>query len=83
MRTIGSVDSQLLIEAFVVGLMVVVVGLIIHTILVKVKPDLVGANCEGWNKHHIMEICLFLTGAATHLAAEFSGLNQWYVNQYK
>ena len=41
MRAIGTVDSELLIEAFVVGLMVVVVGLIVHFLVKRAKPDLV------------------------------------------
>ena len=82
MRAIGTLDSKLLIEAFVVGIMVVIVGLIVHFLIKKAKPDLIDKSCENWNKNHIMEICLFLTGAFTHVLSEFSGLNQWYVKQY-
>jgi hypothetical protein len=82
MRAIGTLDSGLLIEAFVVGIMVVVIGLIVHFLLKKAKPDLIDERCKDWNKNHIMEICLFLTGAFTHIVSEFGGLNQWYVNKY-
>ena len=45
MRTIGTLDSDLLIEAVVVGLMVVVVGLIVHFLIKKVKPSMLPADC--------------------------------------
>ena len=82
-RQIGTLDGKLLVEAFVVGLLVVIVGLIVHFAIKKIKPDLCPRDCAGWNANHIMEISLFLTGALTHLVCEFSGVNQWYVNQYK
>ena len=41
MRTIGTLDSELLVESAVVGLLVVVVGLIVHFPIKKAKPDLV------------------------------------------
>ena len=62
-------------EAFVVGLVVLIVGLMVHMLLKRVKPDMVPRECADWNKHHMMELCLFLTGALSHLLFEFTGLN--------
>ncbi len=82
-RQIGTPDCQLLVEAAVVGLLVVVVGLIVHFLVNKARPQQTPDHCKDWNKNHIMEICLFITGAMTHIVCEYSGVNQWYVNQYK
>ena len=81
-REIGTVDSKLAVESVVVGILVVLIGLIVHAIVNKVKPDQTPAECQNWNQNHIMEICLFLTGAATHMVCDLSGINQWYVNRY-
>lgn len=82
-RKIGTLDGKLLAEAVFVGLLVVIVGLIVHFLINKVRPQQTPDHCRDWNKNHIMEICLFVTGAFTHLICEFSGVNKWYVNQYK
>ena len=35
-------------------------------------------GCREWNKNHIMEISLFLTGFIAHIIFELFGLNNWY-----
>ena len=73
---------KLFLEAFVVGIMTIVIGTIIISILVglilkkinifSVKlPDI----CIDWNNFYIMEICLFFTGFILHLLCELFGIN--------
>ena len=81
-RVIGTLDRGLLMEAIVVGLLIVIVGVLVHMLIKKVKPDMLPRECAEWNKHHIMELCLFMTGAFVHVISEFSGINQKYVDKY-
>lgn len=69
---------KLLIEAFIVGIATVVIGTIVGFIIGRsISVDL-PKLCKEWNKNHIMEIALFLTGACVHLLCEASGINSWY-----
>lgn len=69
---------KILIEALVVGILIVIIGTIITYLLGNMfKVDLPPV-CKDWNKNYIMEISLFLTGFLTHLAFEFMGANKWY-----
>ena len=70
-------NIRLLIEAVVVGIITVVVGYIIIWILSYFNKDAKDINKE-WNKNHIMELVLFLTGVCIHLLCEVSGINSWY-----
>ena len=81
-RRIGTLDSGLLIEACIVGLIVVIVGVLVHMLVKNVKPVMLPKECSEWNKHHIMEISLFLTGAFTHVICELTGINQFYIDKY-
>jgi uncharacterized membrane protein HdeD (DUF308 family) len=56
---------KLLIEAFVVGIVMVVVGAIVKNV-----------NFQ-WKTYNT-EITLFLTGVFAHLLFEFTGFNKWY-----
>jgi len=71
--------TQLLIEATIVGLATVLVGVCIQELLkkttLKVKCE---TPCE-WNKNYIREIGLFLTGFMMHIIFEMLGANEWYV----
>ena len=58
-------SMKLLIEAFVVGIVMVVVGGIVKNV-----------NFQ-WKTYNI-EITLFLTGVFAHLLFEFTGFNKWY-----
>jgi len=69
---------QILIEAGIVGIMTVIVGSLVGFILSKIVSSDLPAECQKWNKFHIMEISLFLTGVIIHLVCEFGGLNKWY-----
>ena len=69
---------MLLVEALVVGVITVIIGLIVGAFVapgLSVKlPDV----CESWNEKHVMEISLFLTGFLAHIFFEFTGANKWY-----
>ena len=81
-RKIGTLDATLITEAAMVGIIVVIMGVIVYMIMCKLKPELVPKECADWNKNHCMEMCLFATGALTHIVCEFSGINQKYVDKY-
>jgi small basic protein len=66
--------NALITEAIVIGIMTVVVG----TVIGKIFQTEVPSQCKDWNKNHVMEISLFLTGAAIHLLCEYFGVNKWY-----
>ena len=69
---------KLLIEALFSGIIVVIVGSIIGYGLGKVMGVDLPKICKEWNKNHIMELSLFLTGFFTHILCEFSGINKIY-----
>ena len=70
-------NIRLLIEAVIVGIITVVVGYIVTWIVSNFNKDAKDINKE-WNKNHIMELVLFLTGICIHLLCEVSGINSWY-----
>ena len=71
--------KQLLLEATIVGLATVLVGVCIQELL---KRTTLKVKCEtpcDWNKNYIREIGLFLTGFMLHILFEMLGANSWYV----
>ena len=70
---------KLLVEAVVVGVMVVIVGSAVGYVVGRVNSVDLPKVCKKWNKNHVMEISLFLTGAITHLLCEVSGINKYYI----
>jgi ABC-type antimicrobial peptide transport system permease subunit len=77
--------KQVLIEAFVVGLVTIITGNIAVFLIGKsFKPSL-PELCDTWNKFYTLEISLFLTGILTHIAFEYSpygNMNRWYCNTF-
>lgn len=71
---------KLLVEASVVGIATVIVGTLVGFIIGKYFSTNLPAICKSWNKNHIMEICLFLTGFIIHILCEYLGVNKWYCN---
>ena len=69
---------NLLVEGIAVGIVVVVVGYFVSLMVGKIMVVDMPNVCRQWNKNHIMEICLFLTGFFTHVIFELLGLNNWY-----
>jgi len=63
---------NILIEAFIVGLIILITGLLISGHLQYLVPKLPDV-CNDWNKNHVMEISLFITGVTGYLI--FKGIN--------
>tara|TARA_Y100000389_G_scaffold17613_1_gene15379 strand:+ start:12536 stop:12802 length:267 start_codon:yes stop_codon:yes gene_type:complete len=74
--------KRLLIEAFFVGLCVVIFGSLTGFLISKSKlypmPKL-SDDCSLYNTYYIMEFTLFMTGVLIHLFCELVGINSWYV----
>ena len=69
---------KLLIEAIVVGIIVVLVGTVVTFIVSNIFAVELPPTCRVWKKNYTMEIALFLTGVLTHLGFELLGGNTWY-----
>jgi hypothetical protein len=75
------ITPKLLLEAFVFGVLTVLVGLAVkyavgHVNFFKVdRPE----GCSGWdwNKHYVLEGSLFLTGFCMHLVSQLVGVDRW------
>ena len=69
---------KLLMKSTVMGIVTLIIGSLVGFILGRLfgidLPDV----CKKWNKNHIMEISLFLTGFFTHILCEFIGINKIY-----
>lgn len=70
---------KLLVEAVVVGVMVVIVGSAVGYVVGRANSVDLPKVCKKWNKNHVMEISLFFTGVILHLLCEFSGINKYYI----
>ena len=70
---------KLLVEAVVVGLMVLIVGSAVGYVVGRLNSVDLPKVCKKWNKNHVMEISLFFTGVVLHLLCEISGINKYYV----
>ena len=57
----------LIFEAVIIGVMVVVGGVVVSKVLEKCCSVDLPPACKNWNRHHIMEISLFLTGFFAHV----------------
>ena len=72
---------QLIIEAFLVGLLTILIGSIVGAgfgyINTLLQPEYIQKN-NNWNKYHIMEQSLFFTGFFIHLLCEYFGINKLY-----
>lgn len=76
--------KKLLIDAFIVGIMTVVVGKMV-SYFIKENTNL-GINlppiCNSWNKNYVMEWTLFLTGFLFEFVAVILGINGWYCRRF-
>ena len=69
---------NLIAEAVVVGLFIVIIGTIVAATVGKLfKVDLPPV-CSDWNRNRTMEISLFVTGVLGHFLFEAIGANAWY-----
>ncbi len=69
---------ELFIEAIVVGIAMVIIGTLVSYFIAKSFAVDLPPVCKKWNKNHLMELSLFLTGVFGHLFFEFIGANKWY-----
>jgi len=65
--------NQLFIEAFIVGIITVIVGSAVSYLFFNVRK-----GKQSLNLNYGMEIALFLSGVFIHLICEFTGINKWY-----
>jgi amino acid permease len=59
-------------EALIVGLLVIVIGMVLHYISLKVYGE------HDLNDMKVFAIHLFVIGIITHLLCEYTGINKWY-----
>jgi len=65
-------NSIIFSEAFAVGLLVVLIGVVLHYISLKIYGP------HDLNNMGIFMVHLFIIGIITHLLCEFTGINKWY-----
>lgn len=69
---------MLLVEALIVGIVIVIIGLAVSKLASPVLGVKLPEECEAWNDKYVMEGTLFLTGFLGHLFFEVIGANKWY-----
>jgi len=68
--------GKILKEAVVVGILLVVIGIVLHLLSKYVmKHDM--------NDNYILAVHFFIAGFIFHLLAEYTGMNKWYCNNYE
>jgi xanthine/uracil permease len=73
---------NLLTEAIITGFIVLLIGTLIVAIMKHFGNLQFDKNNEEWNKNHVMELSLFLTGVFTHLLCEITGVNKMYIDSH-
>ena len=69
---------ELLIEALVVGLLLVIVGYLVTIGINKLFNRNLSDSFINLKKNKTLLIIFFLSGSLTHLLFEFLGGNKWY-----
>jgi hypothetical protein len=69
---------RVLKEATFVGLLTVLAGYVASTLIRPYFKIDLPEICKSWNKNHLMEASLFVTGFLLHLFLEFTGINKSY-----
>ena len=64
-------NQSLLYEALGIGLMALVVGVIVHSVSMKIKK-------HDMNDMTVYAIHLFVIGILVHLIFQYAGINKWY-----
>jgi hypothetical protein len=62
-------------EGIAVGIFTTAVGLVV-SMIVKNLP--LPKDKTNWNRYHVMELSLFVTGFAAHVLLQITGGNAWY-----
>ena len=68
---------KLLSKSIVSGVGVLICGTVIGYIIGKYFSMNLPPVCNNWNKNHIMEISLFLSGVVLYMVYELTGVNKW------
>ena len=63
--------KKILIEALVVGVVLVAIGMILHVLASKLKQ-------HNMNENAVLAMHFFIVGFIFHLIAEYTGINKWY-----
>jgi len=69
---------RVFIEACVMGLLVMLVGVIGSKIVKPYFGVSLPEICKSWNKKYVMEASLFTTGFLLHIILEITGINKEY-----
>lgn len=67
--------SKLVLEAFVVGIISVVIGMVIATSLMFFEKDFKLSEYHFWPR---VMLGYFITGVVIHLICELTNINKWY-----
>jgi len=60
-------SSYLIIYSTITGFLTVIIGVIVSFVLQKLSNAKIPQECKDWNKYHVMELALFLTGIILYL----------------
>lgn len=63
--------KNILTEAVIVGVSLVIVGMVLHLIASKMKH-------HDMNNNVTLALHFFVAGFCVHLLAEYTGVNRWY-----
>lgn len=68
-NNINNMLGKILFGMIVFGIVTIIIGYLVGALLRKHDNSTIPQNCADWNKHHIMEKTLFITGALTWLCS--------------
>lgn len=57
-------------NGFIVGIITIIIGNIVGFVLSNIFPNNLPKVCKTWNKNHIMELSLFLTGFILYILSK-------------
>lgn len=77
------ITANTIVEAAVVGIIIIIFAYIASgfLFLFEARPDL-PLICNTWNRTHIMEKSLFLTGFFAYIFAEWTGVIRSHAMKY-
>ena len=70
--------KELIMESAFVGIILVLVATVVSKMFGKDVEKKLPPKLRDWNKDHVMEKSLFVSGFMIHILFEFSGVNKWY-----
>ena len=72
----------LLKESVIVGIALVILTIMVGFVISLFYKPVVSFQCSEWNRYHIMEVTVFITGFLFHVICELTGINKTYVDAY-